>query len=73
MKIMSELIWCEGSTICILYKLDELDLYDCDFTLEEIGIVLNVARKRVRQIESSAIKKLIHPRIGRDLIKHMKS
>lgn len=33
-------------------------------TLEEIGKELNVTRERVRQIESSAIKKLRHPNIG---------
>ena len=71
--IMSELIWCSGSTKCVLNKLDELDLYDCDFTLEEIGIVLNITRERVRQIESSAIKKLKHPKMGRNLINYIKS
>jgi len=34
-------------------------------TLEEIGHELNVTRERVRQIESSAIKKLRHPNIGK--------
>jgi len=34
-------------------------------TLEEIGQELNVTRERVRQIESSAIKKLRHPNIGK--------
>jgi len=34
-------------------------------TLEEIGYELNVTRERVRQIESSAIKKLRHPNIGK--------
>jgi len=34
-------------------------------TLEEIGKALNVTRERVRQIESSAIKKLRHPNIGK--------
>ena len=36
-------------------------------TLEEIGKELNVTRERVRQIESSAIKKLKHPKVGRKL------
>ncbi len=72
-RIMSELLWCGGSTKCILQKLDDLGLYDCDFTLEEIGVVLNITRERVRQIESSAIKKLKHPRMGRDLINYIKS
>ena len=38
-----------------------------DRTLEEIGKELNVTRERVRQIESSAIKKLKHPKVGRKL------
>ncbi len=33
---------------------------ESDRTLEEIGKELNVTRERVRQIESSAIKKLKH-------------
>jgi RNA polymerase primary sigma factor len=40
-------------------------------TLEEIGQALNVTRERVRQIESSAIKKLRHPNIGKILKKYM--
>ena len=38
-----------------------------DRTLEEIGSRLRVTRERVRQIESTAIKKLKHPKIGRRL------
>ena len=33
----------------------------------KIGKELNVTRERVRQIESSAIKKLKHPKVGRRL------
>ncbi len=40
---------------------------ESDRTLEEIGKELRVTRERVRQIESSAIKKLKHPRVGRKL------
>jgi len=40
---------------------------ESDRTLEEIGNELSVTRERVRQIESSAIKKLKHPKIGRKL------
>lgn len=40
---------------------------ESDRTLEEIGKELNVTRERVRQIESSAIKKLKHPKVGRAL------
>ena len=40
---------------------------ESDRTLEEIGKDLSVTRERVRQIESSAIKKLKHPKVGRKL------
>ncbi len=40
---------------------------ESDRTLEEIGKELAVTRERVRQIESSAIKKLKHPKVGRKL------
>ena len=43
-----------------------------DRTLEEIGKELNVTRERVRQIESSAIKKLKHPKVGRKLKNYIK-
>ncbi|MFW6308193.1 MAG: RNA polymerase sigma factor RpoD, partial [Campylobacterales bacterium] len=36
---------------------------ESDRTLEEIGKELSVTRERVRQIESSAIKKLKHPKV----------
>ena len=38
---------------------------ESDRSLEEIAKELNVTRERVRQIESSAIKKLKHPKVGR--------
>jgi RNA polymerase primary sigma factor len=40
---------------------------ESDRTIEEIGKELSVTRERVRQIESSAIKKLKHPKVGRKL------
>ncbi len=40
---------------------------ESDRTLEERGKELSVTRERVRQIESSAIKKLKHPKVGRKL------
>ncbi len=43
-----------------------------DRTLEEIGKELSVTRERVRQIESSAIKKLKHPKVGRKLKNYIK-
>ena len=46
---------------------------ESDRTLEEIGKELSVTRERVRQIEASAIKKLKHPKVGRDLKKYIES
>jgi len=64
-KLLEKLLWCEGNINCILEMLKQLKLYDCTFTLEEIGKVLNITRERVRQIEQNAIKKLKHPKVGR--------
>jgi len=44
-----------------------------DRTLEEIGKELNITRERVRQIEASAIKKMTHPDIGRNLKEYSSS
>ena len=46
---------------------------ESDRTLEEIGNELSVTRERVRQIESSAIKKLKHPNVGRNLKNYVES
>ncbi|MDR2099377.1 MAG: hypothetical protein LBP40_00945 [Campylobacteraceae bacterium] len=43
-----------------------------DMTLEEVSIILNTTRERVRQIENTAIKKLKSPKIGRILIEYYK-
>ncbi len=51
------------SFVCVLDLLED----ESDRTLEEIGKELSVTRERVRQIESSAIKKLKHPKVGRKL------
>lgn len=66
--IMKELLMCQGEARCVLSKLARLGLYSCDFTLEEIGRILNITRERVRQIEASAIKKLKPPKVGRPLL-----
>jgi len=47
--------------------------FEGGLTLEEIGKVIGVTRERVRQIESSAIKKLKHPRIGKVLKDYYRS
>ncbi len=70
--LMQELLKCDGNARCVLAKLDELSLYSCEFTLEEIGRILNITRERVRQIEASAIKKLKHPKVGRLLLMYLK-
>lgn len=46
---------------------------ESDRTLEEIGKELSVTRERVRQIESSAIKKLKHPKVGKNLKTYVES
>jgi hypothetical protein len=43
-----------------------------DMTLEEVSIIMNTTRERVRQIETTAIKKLKNPKIGRILIEYYK-
>jgi RNA polymerase sigma factor (sigma-70 family) len=32
-----------------------------DRTLEEVGVLLDVSRERIRQIEAKAVRKLLHP------------
>ena len=66
-SVIWKLLNCHGDIDCILKKLDTLNIYDYDFTLEEIGDILQITRERVRQIEQSALKKLKHPKIGRIL------
>ncbi|MDR2081206.1 MAG: hypothetical protein LBP54_04905 [Campylobacteraceae bacterium] len=67
-----------------MYKRDTADYYiglakavygnHClgDMTLEEVSIILNTTRERVRQIENTAIKKLKSPKIGKRLIEYCK-
>ena len=63
-EVLSQLNDREQSVIKMRFGLLE---DESDRTLEEIGKELNVTRERVRQIESSAIKKLKHPKVGRKL------
>ncbi len=67
-KVLSQLNERERAVIRMRFGL--LD-DESDRTLEEIGKELNVTRERVRQIESSAIKKLKHPKVGRQLKNYM--
>ena len=63
-EVLDQLNEREKAVICMRFGLMD---DESDRTLEEIGKALNVTRERVRQIESSAIKKLKHPRVGRRL------
>ena len=69
-QILSQLNEREQAVIRMRYGLlpDESDR-----TLEEIGNELDVTRERVRQIESSAIKKLKHPKVGKNLKNYVES
>ena len=63
-RIVKDGIVKEGNVL----KVDSFLNHQMDIHLfEEIGKELNVTRERVRQIESSAIKKLKHPKVGRKL------
>jgi hypothetical protein len=66
--LLEKFLKCEQNAECItkLLKIYR-DFIPFGFTLSEIGMVLGITRERVRQIESSAIKKLKHPKIGRKL------
>jgi len=68
-KIMSKLLECQHDIKCINNTLKYCG--SSELTLEEIGLVLGVTRERVRQIESSALKKLRNPKIGRILREYM--
>ena len=63
-QILAQLNAREQAVVRMRYGLME---DESDRTLEEIGKELSGTRERVRQIESSAIKKLKHPKVGRKL------
>lgn len=60
---MSRLLACDFDIGLINHCLKHYG--STEFILEEIGLILGVSRKKVRQIEASAIKKLKDPKIGR--------
>jgi RNA polymerase primary sigma factor len=37
------------------------------YTLEEVGLIFNITRERIRQIEAKALRKLRHPSRARHL------
>lgn len=59
----------KGGAKAVLSELDNLDYGP--LTLAEIGDVLGITRERVRQIQESALKKLKHPSMGKDLKKYI--
>jgi RNA polymerase primary sigma factor len=69
-QILGQLNEREQAVVRMRYGLME---DESDRTLEEIGNALEVTRERVRQIESSAIKKLKHPKVGRNLKNYVES
>ena len=69
-QILAQLNEREQAVVRMRYGLME---DESDRTLEEIGNALSVTRERVRQIESSAIKKLKHPKVGRNLKNYVES
>lgn len=69
--IINELLQCKGNAACIVAKLDQLHLYNCDFTLQEFGHIMHLTRERVRQIEDSALRKLRHPRYAKALMVYL--
>ena len=69
--VMNRLLNCDHDIKCINRSLEYCG--GSDLTLSEIGFILGISRERVRQIESSALKKLRHPETGRRLRLYMES
>jgi len=42
-----------------------------DYSLDEIAKILGISKERVRQIETQALKKLKHPKLGKELKDYM--
>jgi RNA polymerase primary sigma factor len=55
-EVLSSLEPNEAEVIRLRFGIDK----HRDFTLEEVGVKLNVTRERIRQIENNAIKKMKH-------------
>ncbi len=68
-RTMSRLLECNGDAKQINTCLKRYGA--SSMTLHEIGLVLDVTRERVRQIESSALKKIKNPRCARKLREYL--
>ena len=56
--ILDKLLECEADVQRILCKLEELHLYDCVLSLQDIANVLKLSKSRIYQIERKALNKL---------------
>ena len=66
---MTRLLECRADLKCINSCLRRCGSFP--MTLEEIGLILGITRERVRQIETTAIKKLKHPKYARVLREYL--
>lgn len=56
-----------------MQSLIQIQESDREYTFEEIGVILgSIRRERIRQIESSALKKLKHPKIIRNFYNYIR-
>ncbi len=62
-EVLSELDERERRVIVLRFGIDD----GYPRTLEEVGMIFNVTRERIRQIEAKALRKLRHPRRSRML------
>ncbi|MDR1238750.1 MAG: RNA polymerase sigma factor RpoD [Treponema sp.] len=62
-KVLSSLPLREQEVLTMRFGLDD----GYSLTLEEVGLVFNVTRERIRQIEAKALRRLRHPKRSRRL------
>ena len=63
-KVLDTLDFREANVLRLRYGLDGYKVH----TLEEVGLIFNVTRERIRQIEQKAVRKLKHPMRSRKLV-----